>query len=79
MIEMCVIDPAASTIVNVNIYLRTINDINDYKMVSFDLENFPKIHLIILLQEMAVQITFRQKWNDPRLRFDDFHGNYLSF
>ena len=76
---MCVIDPAASTIVNVNIYLRTINDINDYKMVSFDLENFPKIHSIILLQEMAVQITFRQKWNDPRLRFDDFHGNYLSF
>ena len=27
-------DPNASTIVNVNIYLRTINDINDYKMVS---------------------------------------------
>ena len=38
-------------VVNVNIYLRTINDINDYKM------------------EFAVQITFRQKWNDPRLRF----------
>ena len=29
-----VTDPNASTLVNVNIYLRTINDINDYKMVS---------------------------------------------
>merc|ERR1719320_980477 len=46
-------DPSSSTIVNVNIYLRTINDINDYKM------------------EFAIQITFRQRWNDPRLKFDD--------
>ena len=29
-----ILDPSASTIVNVNIYLRTINDINDYKMVK---------------------------------------------
>ena len=21
-----------------------------------------------------MQITFRQKWNDPRLKFDDFQG-----
>jgi hypothetical protein len=27
-------DPFGPTIVNVNIYLRTINDINDYKMVG---------------------------------------------
>ena len=28
-----------------------------------------------LTQEFAVQITFRQKWNDPRLRFDDYKGS----
>ena len=33
-----------------------------------------------LTQEFAVQITFRQKWNDPRLRFDDYKGsNWKSF
>ena len=25
-----------------------------------------------------MQITFRQKWNDPRLRFNDFDGRSLN-
>ena len=40
----------------VNIYLRSINDIDDYKM------------------EFSVQVTFREQWNDERLRFDNFEG-----
>lgn len=41
----------------VNIYLRSINDIDDYKM------------------EFSVQVTFREQWNDERLKFDDFQGD----
>ena len=40
----------------VNIYLRSINDIDDYKM------------------EFSVQVTFREQWNDERLKFDNFEG-----
>lgn len=47
-----------STVVNVNIYIRSINDIDDYKM------------------EFSVQITFREQWNDERLKFDDFGGRF---
>ncbi len=46
------------TEVMVNIYLRSINDIDDYKM------------------EFSVQVTFREQWNDERLKFDDFDGNF---
>ena len=48
------------TIVVVNIYLRSINDIDDYKM------------------EFSVQVTFREQWNDERLKFDDVGGKYSS-
>ena len=44
------------TTVIVNMYLRSINDIDDYKM------------------EFSVQVTFREQWNDERLKFDDFGG-----
>ena len=47
------------TIVVVNIYLRSINDIDDYKM------------------EFSVQVTFREQWNDERLKFDDVGGKYF--
>lgn len=43
----------------VNIYLRSINDIDDYKM------------------EFSVQVTFREQWNDERLKFDDFDGKLI--
>ena len=33
-IKFFLLDGKSSTIVNVNIYLRSINDIDDYKMVS---------------------------------------------
>ena len=53
---------SSSTVVNVNIYLRSIDDIDDYKM------------------EYSVQITFREQWSDPRLKFDHENGrfNYLT-
>ena len=47
------------TTVIVNMYLRSINDIDDYKM------------------EFSVQVTFREQWNDERLKFDDFGGSFL--
>eukprot|EP00093_Oithona_nana_P005230 05230.XXX_28095_35047_1 [CDS] Oithona nana genome sequencing. len=50
------INDKSSTSVTVNIYLRSINDIDDYKM------------------EFSVQVTFREQWNDERLRFDNFEG-----
>ena len=50
------VDDKSSTSVTVNIYLRSINDIDDYKM------------------EFSVQVTFREQWNDERLRFDNFEG-----
>ena len=53
------VDSKSSTTVVVNIYLRSINDIDDYKM------------------EFSVQVTFREQWNDERLRFDDFEGNQV--
>ena len=46
-------------IVLVNIFLRSINDIDDYKM------------------EFSVQVTFREQWNDERLKFDDVGGKYV--
>ena len=39
-----ILDPSASTIVNVNIYLRTINDINDYKMVKGTIGEKNRLH-----------------------------------
>ena len=39
-----------------NTFIRSINDIDDYKM------------------EFSVQITFREQWNDMRLKFDDAEG-----
>ena len=50
------VDDKSSTSVTVNIYLRSINDIDDYKM------------------EFSVQVTFREQWNDERLKFDNFEG-----
>ena len=47
-------------LVVVNIYLRSINDIDDYKM------------------EFSVQVTFREQWNDERLKYDDVGGKYQS-
>jgi hypothetical protein len=29
------------------------------------------------LQEYSVQITFREQWNDERLKFDDLAGKYI--
>ena len=31
-----------------------------------------------MVQEFAVQITFRQKWVDPRLKFSDQNGEHLK-
>ena len=50
------VDDKSSSSVTVNIYLRSINDIDDYKM------------------EFSVQVTFREQWNDERLKFDNFEG-----
>ena len=49
------------TTVIVNMYLRSINDIDDYKM------------------EFSVQVTFREQWNDERLKFDDFGGKVFLY
>ena len=46
----------SNTVVKVNTFIRSINDIDDYKM------------------EFSVQITFREQWNDMRLKFDDAEG-----
>lgn len=50
------------TIVSVNILIRSISKIDDYRM------------------EYSVQLIFREKWIDDRLRFDDLNGklNYLT-
>jgi len=50
------------TIVNVNLYFRSFEKIDDVRM------------------EYSVQITFRQQWNDNRLKFNDFGGRikYLT-
>ena len=50
-----------SQLVVVNIYLRSINDIDDYKM------------------EFSVQVTFREQWNDERLKYDDVGGKYQKY
>ena len=53
-------------------------------MVSWNemlsLDNVEIMQMFPFPQEFAVQITFRQKWNDPRLRFDDNEGRmkYLT-
>ena len=46
--------------VKVNTFIRSINDIDDYKM------------------EFSVQITFREQWNDMRLKFDDAEGEFVE-
>ena len=46
--------------VKVNTFIRSINDIDDYKM------------------EFSVQITFREQWNDMRLKFDDAEGEFIE-
>ena len=34
------------------------------------------MNINLLLQEYSVQVTFREQWNDERLRYhDDTHGN----
>jgi len=48
----------SNTVVKVNTFIRSINDIDDYKM------------------EFSVQITFREQWNDMRLKFDDAEGRF---
>ena len=39
-----------------------------------------KTQLLLFLQEYSIQITFRQQWNDHRLKFDSREGkiNYYS-
>ena len=33
------------------------------------------MNIYLLLQEYSVQVTFREQWNDERLRYhDDTHG-----
>ncbi|KAL7645031.1 UNVERIFIED_CONTAM: hypothetical protein RMT77_003401 [Armadillidium vulgare] len=50
------------TTVDVNLMLRSISKIDDYKM------------------EYSVQLTFREEWNDERLRFNNMKGQikYLT-
>ena len=64
----------APTKVNVNTYLRSIDKIDDYKMVTDwrcagdgnDDED--------MFQEYSVQLTFRQSWPDPRLSYPNHDG-----
>lgn len=53
---------SGSTVVNVNLYFRSFEKIDDVKM------------------EYSIQITFRQQWNDHRLKFDSREGRikYLT-
>eukprot|EP00095_Tigriopus_kingsejongensis_P001746 snap_masked-scaffold903_size83255-processed-gene-0.7 protein:Tk01746 transcript:snap_masked-scaffold903_size83255-processed-gene-0.7-mRNA-1 annotation:"isoform o" len=61
------------TVVNVNLYVRSFEKIDDVKMVSAE-------RLLGLVMEYSVQITFRQQWNDHRLAFNDMSGRikYLT-
>ena len=36
------------------------------------------LFLYYLFQEFSVQITFREQWNDERLKFDDYKGRSYS-
>ena len=85
-LEECVLCPLSSrnvavssrvnapTKVNVNTYLRSIDKIDDYKMVTDwrcagddnDDED--------MFQEYSVQLTFRQSWLDPRLSYPNHDG-----
>ncbi len=64
------------TIVNVNLYVRSFEKIDDVKMVLFKQTRTFRSQKKKSLkkQEYSVQITFRQQWNDYRLAYNDMNG-----
>ena len=48
--------------------------------VTFLSKWYLKTQLFLYLQEYSIQITFRQQWNDHRLKFDSREGkiNYYA-
>ena len=42
--------------------------------VTFLSKWYLKTQLFLYLQEYSIQITFRQQWNDHRLKFDSREG-----
>ena len=48
--------------------------------VTFLSKWYLKTQLFLYLQEYSIQITFRQQWNDHRLKFDSREGkiNYCG-
>ena len=56
--------------------LSTSNDadFNISIYVTFLFKVVFKTQLLLFLQEYSIQITFRQQWNDHRLKFDSREG-----
>ena len=69
----------APTKVNVNTYLRSIDKIDDYKMVFVVVFMEPNLlNFTMCFQEYSVQLTFRQSWLDPRLSYPNHDGKWLQ-
>lgn len=76
----------APVTVRVNLYVRSISNVDDAKMVSSNGDS--KSHLYFLVsnqpyryfwfQEYSLQIIFREQWVDERLKFDDDGGKRFS-